>query len=142
MKQPCGDGSVQPATMAFPQMLQDLRYTFRILRRDAGFPIRVLIAGLGIGASAALFSVVNTLLLRPLPFEKQPSWWDRANFLATLIIMATIITVAVVSLLASSTYGRARSSEQVVAGRPLARGRGAVSVHPGSSRLDAQVSPA
>jgi hypothetical protein len=52
-------------------LLQDLRYTFRILRRDAGFAaFAILIAGLGIGASATVFSVVNTLLLRPLPFAE------------------------------------------------------------------------
>ncbi|MEO5819392.1 MAG: ABC transporter permease [Vicinamibacteraceae bacterium] len=57
--------------MAFPHLLQDLRYTVRTLRRDAGFAVfAVLIAGLGIGASATVFSVVNTLLLRPLPFAK------------------------------------------------------------------------
>ena len=57
--------------MAFDDLLQDLRYTFRTLRRDAGFAIfAILIAGLGIGASATVFSVVNTLLLRPLPFAE------------------------------------------------------------------------
>jgi predicted permease len=51
------------------RLVQDLRYTFRILRRDSGFAIfAVAIAGLGIGASATVFSVLNTLLLRPLPF--------------------------------------------------------------------------
>ena len=50
-------------------LLQDLRYTFRILRRDIGFALfAILIVGLGIGASAIVFSVLNTLLLRPLPF--------------------------------------------------------------------------
>jgi predicted permease len=50
---------------------QDLRYTLRILRRDAGFAaFAILIAGLGIGASSTVFSVVNTLLLRPLPFDR------------------------------------------------------------------------
>jgi putative ABC transport system permease protein len=48
---------------------QDLRYTFRSLERDRGFVIvAVLILGVGIGANTAVFSVVNTLLLRPLPF--------------------------------------------------------------------------
>ena len=51
------------------QLLQDLRYTARTLRRDAGFSVfAILIVGLGIGASATVFSVVNTLLFRPLPF--------------------------------------------------------------------------
>jgi predicted permease len=55
--------------MAIETLLQDLRYTVRTLRRDAGFTaFAVLIAGLGIGASATVFSVVNTLILRPLPF--------------------------------------------------------------------------
>ena len=50
---------------------QDLRYALRTLRRDAGFAVfAILIAGLGIGASATVFSVVNTLLLRPLPFAE------------------------------------------------------------------------
>ncbi len=49
----------------------DLRYTFRTLRRDAAFSAFViLIVALGIGASATVFSVVNTLLLRPLPFSQ------------------------------------------------------------------------
>src|SRR3954454_8534448 len=49
---------------------QDLRYTFRTLRRDAGFTtFAILIVGLGIGACSAVFSVVNALLIRPLPFH-------------------------------------------------------------------------
>ena len=50
--------------------VKDLRYTLRTLRRDAGFAaFAILIAGLGIGASSTLFSVVNAVLLRPLPFH-------------------------------------------------------------------------
>jgi len=50
-------------------LMQDLRYTFRTLRRDRAFTlVAVLILGLGIGANIAIFSVVDTILLRPLPF--------------------------------------------------------------------------
>jgi predicted permease len=46
-----------------------VRYTFRTLGRDPGFAVvSILILALAIGANTAVFSVVNTLLLRPLPF--------------------------------------------------------------------------
>jgi len=54
----------------FADLAQDLRYSFRGMRRDAGFTaFTILIAGLGIGASSIVFSVVNAMLLRPLPFR-------------------------------------------------------------------------
>ncbi len=50
--------------------LQDLRFTCRVLQRDRAFmTVAVLILALGIGANVAVFSVVNTILLRPLPFR-------------------------------------------------------------------------
>jgi predicted permease len=49
---------------------RDVRYAVRTLWRDAGFAaFAILIVGLGVGASCTIFSVVNTLLLRPLPFR-------------------------------------------------------------------------
>ncbi|HEY4907701.1 MAG TPA: permease prefix domain 1-containing protein, partial [Candidatus Acidoferrum sp.] len=49
---------------------QDVKYALRTLRRDKAFAIfAILIAGLGVGASCTVFSVVNTLLIHKLPFK-------------------------------------------------------------------------
>jgi predicted permease len=56
---------------AMDKLMQDLKYTFRTIRRDWSFTlIAVLILAIGIGANVAVFSVVNTLVLRPLPFSQ------------------------------------------------------------------------
>ncbi len=56
--------------MHWDTLVQDIRYTLRRLRHDSGFALAaVLIIGLGVGSNTAIFSIVNTLLFRPMQFR-------------------------------------------------------------------------
>jgi predicted permease len=63
----------------FDDLLHDLRYAWRVLRRDVGFTAAVVLtAGLGIGATTSVFGIVNAVILRPLPYanpERLVSVW-------------------------------------------------------------------
>src|SRR5271163_3084422 len=73
----------------------DLRYGLRSLRRNPGFSaIVILILAVGIGANTAMFSIVDGVLLRPLPFRDPERLFAVQEVMPKIVLLAANLPVS------------------------------------------------
>ncbi len=99
------------------EFARDIRYTLRSLRNNPGFAaVAILVLALGIGVNAAVFSVVNTLLLRPLPFPDSQKlvWFSGGKSLAQKIRASAGLSAQTYTVDAYEEFKRNTQSFQAV----------------------------
>ncbi len=96
---------------------QDFRYALRTLRRDRVFAtVTILVLALGVAANVAVFSVVNTVLLRPLPFPdaERLTWFQGGKALPANLVKAAGLSAVTYTVSAYEEFQRNNRSFQSV----------------------------